>query len=68
MSETVLVSTCALAPIRSPIPLTAHGRKHQQAGDDDVPNSGEGLSLEEIVFDDFTADIVLQRDCRWNQH
>lgn len=66
MSETV--SVLAFVPIRADTSLTAHGRKHQQAGDDDVPDSGEWLAFEEIIFDDFTADIVLQRDYTWHQH
>jgi hypothetical protein len=58
----------SVAPLHADTLLTAHGRKHQQAGDDDVPDPGEGLPLEEKVFDDFTADIVLQRDYTRHQH
>jgi hypothetical protein len=42
---------------------TTHSREDDQAGDEHMPSLAEWLVLEEIVFDDFSADIVFERDC-----
>jgi len=41
---------------------TAHGREDYDTRHDDMPPVGEWLVLEEVILNDLSADIVLQRD------
>ena len=40
---------------------TEHGRKYYTGRGDDMSTFGEWLTLEEILFDHFTTNVILQR-------
>jgi hypothetical protein len=56
--ETWVSSSSATAANR----LTAHGSKDHKCGGNYMPTIGERLVREEGIFNDFSADVVLERD------